>query len=39
MRTNEVKNEIDETKKWGEKIERKIIKYETKKVHIWLSAI
>ena len=26
-----IKNEIDETKKWEEKIKRKDLKYETKK--------
>ena len=31
MRTNEIKNEIDETKKWEEKIKRKTLKYESKK--------
>ena len=30
MRTKEIKNEIDEIKKWEEKIKRKDIKYETK---------
>ena len=30
MRTNEIKNEIDEIKKWEEKIKRKDLKYETK---------
>ena len=29
MRANEVKNEIDEIKKWEEIIERKDLKYET----------
>ena len=28
MRTNEIKNEIDEIKKWEEKIKRKDLKYE-----------
>ena len=31
MRTNKIKNEIDEIKKWEEKIKRKDLKYETKK--------
>ena len=31
MRTNESKNEIDEIKKWEEKIKRKGLKYKTKK--------
>ena len=31
MRTNESKNEIDEIKKWEEKIKRKDLKYKTKK--------
>ena len=30
MRTNEIKNEIYEIKKWEEKIKRKDLKYETK---------
>ena len=31
MRTNEIKNVIDEIKKWEENIKRKDLKYETKK--------
>ena len=31
MRTNEIKNEIDEIKKWEDKIKRKYLKYETNK--------
>ena len=31
MRTNEIKNKIDETKIWEEKIKRQDLKYETKK--------
>ena len=31
MRTNEIKNEIDEIKKWEDKIKRKELKYETNK--------
>ena len=31
MRNNEIKNEIDEIKKWEGKIKRKDLKYETKK--------
>ena len=31
MRTNEIKNEINEIKKWEKKIKRKDLKYETKK--------
>ena len=31
MRTDEIKNEIDEIKKWEEKIERKDLKYKTNK--------
>ena len=31
MRTNEIKNEINETKKWEEKIKRKDLTYETSK--------
>ena len=31
MRTNEIKNEIDEIKKWQEKIKQKDVKHETKK--------
>ena len=31
MRTNEIKNEIDEIKKWEDKIKRKNLKYETSK--------
>ena len=31
MRTNEIKNEINETKKWEEKIKRKVLTYETSK--------
>ena len=30
MRTNEIKNEIDEIKKWEERIKRKDLKNETK---------
>ena len=30
MRNNEIKNEIDEFRKWEEKIKRKDLKYETK---------
>ena len=37
MRTNEIKNEIDEIKKWEEKIKRKDLKYET--IYIWFSTI
>ena len=29
MRTNEIKNEIDQIKKWEETIKRKDLKYET----------
>ena len=31
MKNNEIWNEIDEIKKWEEKIKRKELKYETKK--------
>ena len=31
MRTNEIKNEIYEIKKWQEKIKREDLKYKTKK--------
>ena len=31
MRTNEIKNEIDEIKKWEEEIKRKDLKYVTNK--------
>ena len=31
MRTNETKNETDETEKWKEKIKRKNLRYETNK--------
>ena len=31
MRTNEIENEIDEIKKWEEKIKRKDLKYEPEK--------
>ena len=31
MRNNEIKNEIDEIKKWEEEIKRKDLQYETKK--------
>ena len=31
MKNNEIWNEIDEIKKWEEKIKRKDLKYETKK--------
>ena len=31
MRTNEIKNEIDEIRKWEEKIKRKDLKYKTNK--------
>ena len=34
MRTNEIKNEMDEIKKWEEKINRKDLKYETKNTHL-----
>ena len=37
MKTNEIKNEIDEIKKWEEKIKRKDLKYE--KIYIWFSTI
>ena len=30
MRTNEIKNEINDIKKWENKIDRKYLKYETK---------
>ena len=30
MKTNEIKNEIDEVRKWEEKIKQKDLKYETK---------
>ena len=33
-RTNDINNEIDEIKKWEQDIERKHLKYETKKIHI-----
>ena len=39
MENNEIKNEIDEIKKWEEKIKRKDLKYEAKKIHIWFLAI
>ena len=31
MRTNQIKNEIDEIKKWQKKIQQRDLKYETKK--------
>ena len=31
MRTNEIKNEIEDIKKWEEKINRKDLKYKTNK--------
>ena len=31
MRTSEIKNEVDEIKKWEKNIKRKYLKYETKK--------
>ena len=31
MRTNEIKNEIDEIKKWKDKIKWKVLKHETNK--------
>ena len=31
MRTDEIKNEIDEIRKWEEKINQKDLKYKTKK--------
>ena len=34
MRTNEIKNEIDEIKKWEEKIKRKDLKYEIKQIRM-----
>ena len=41
MRTKEIKNEIDEIKKWEEKIKRKDLKYETKTKFsaIWYNEI
>ena len=33
MRNNEIKNEIDEIRKWEEEIKRKDLQYETKKIH------
>ena len=33
MRTNEIKNEIDEIKKWEQKIKRKDLKYEIKSIY------
>ena len=39
MRTNEIENEIDEIKKWGEKIKRKVklnLKYKANK-HLYDS--
>ena len=37
IRTNEVKDELDEIKKWERKIKRKELKYETKKIHVRFS--
>ena len=34
MRTNEIKNEIDEIGKWEDKIKRKDLKYKTKNIFI-----
>ena len=31
MRTNEIKNQIDEIRKWDQKIQRKDLKYRTNK--------
>ena len=39
MRTNESKNKINEIKTLDKKIKRKDLRYETKKINIWLSAI
>ena len=36
MKTNEIKNEIDETKKWADEIKGKDLKYETNKhIHVY----
>ena len=34
MRNNEIKNKIDEIKKWKEKVKRKDLKYETKNTYM-----
>ena len=43
MRKKEIKNEIDEIKKWEQKIKRRDLKYDQKKkkkkIDIWFSAI
>ena len=39
MRTNEMKNETDEIKKWKEKIKREDLKYKTKKYTMIFSNI
>ena len=39
MVTNEIKNEIDEIRKWEDKIKRKDLKYKTKNIFIWSSTI
>ena len=39
MRNNEIKNEIYEIEKWEEKIKRKDLRYETKRVYTWFLAI
>ena len=37
MRTNKIKNEIDEIQKWEEKSKRKDLKYETKNTYMIFS--
>ena len=37
MRTNEIKNEIDEIEKWEEKNKQKDLKYQTKNAYMIFS--
>ena len=39
IRTNEIKNEINDIKKWESKINRKYLKYETKSSMIFSNMI
>ena len=37
MRTGEIKNEIDEIRKWEEKINRKDLKYKNRNIYMILN--
>ena len=40
MRTNEIKNEIDEIRRWGEKMKQRELKYgKNKQMFIWSSTV